>query len=171
MSKVIKAIIVAAMLVGLPRVSMATKDTDNNMAALGEIRAQTTLAEAQITLLEKQQKLVDLRSGKSSSTDFHPAANSFGNAPPPNMIPASMGPTGPMIQMPIEKLSVDHDEVLDVIGIDNKFTATIRTKTGIYTVNKGDRVSGGIVTSISLDRVVLIKAGKSVSLPFVDQKS
>ena len=64
-----------------------------------------------------------------------------------------------------------HDEVLGVVGFGGKYTATIRTGAGTYIVNQGDKISGGEVATISLDKVVLKKAGKSVSLPFADQKS
>ena len=99
MSKIIKSIIVAAMLVGVSHVTMATEKPDQNMAALEEIRSETALADAQIVLLEKKQKLEELRSGKPKSANTAdlkpmpmPIAPQFGNGfTPSNLAPGDRG--------------------------------------------------------------------------------
>ena len=178
MSKVIKAMFVAVMLLGLPHASMAAEDSTNNLATLELIRAETTLTEAKIALLEKTQKLKELQSGKTSTpnapnalappniTDFQSMPSPYGTMPPPsNMISAMEGETS------TKTIVEDRDEVLGVVGVNGKYTATVRTRAGIYTVGKGDKISGGVVATISLDKVVLKKGGKSVTLPFADEQS
>ena len=162
MSRVIKAIIAIAVLVGVSQVSVAAERPDNNLAALEQIRSETALADAQIVLLEKKQKLEDLQSGKSSKekpTDLQPmpVPISFrNNAPAMGMLPGAEGLN------PVKQESEKHDEVLGVVGVDGKYTATVRTETGIYTVSQGDKIPGGVVAAISLDKVVLKKADKSM---------
>lgn len=171
MSKVIKAIIVATIIVGASHVSMAA-EPDNNMATLEEIKSETALTEAQIGLFEKKQKLEELRSGKSSTADLKPMVmptpipTQFGNGfTPSNLAPGIEGGAPAKIEKEVL------DEVLGVVGVGGKYKATIRTGAGTFIVSQGDKISGGEVATISLDKVVLKKANKKVSLPFADQKS
>jgi len=160
MSKVFKTIIVAVILVGLPHVGMSTVATDNNMGTLEDIRTQTTLTKAQVTYFEAVQKLKDVKSGKSSNPDFKSM-----NAPQMNVFPPGSTPVN---SEPPVALVGDGNEVLGVFGVGGRYTATIRRGGGVYKVSKGDKVFGGVVTHISLDKVVLKKDGKSVQLPFVE---
>jgi type IV pilus biogenesis protein PilP len=184
MSKVINTIIVAVMLVGFPCVGMSAGNSDNVMGSLEEFRAKTALAEAQIIYLEKAQKLKDLQSGKrSESSEFkskstEPVSTTQVTIPPMTIPPMDISPSmntsqmNPMEMFPVQSKptapAVVYDEVLGVMGIDGKYTATIKTETGIFQVSKGDKLSNGVIASISLDKVVLKKANKEVSLPFAE---
>lgn len=156
MSKVIKAAILAVMVMGFPQVGMSGENIDTNLGTLSEIRAMTTLTEEKIKLLEKQKILKDLKAGKSSGSNstFEPMST-----PPMNMLPENM-------MMPSSPLG--NEEVLGVMGVEGKYSASIRTGLGVYKVNKGDRIAGGVITAISLDKVTLKKSGKSISLPFAE---
>ena len=168
MSKVIKAIIVVAMLVGLPNVGMSTGNTDNSMGSLEDIRSKTALAEAQIIYLEATLKLKDLQEGKTSKPGFEPMKTPTMDAPPMVMSPMNISPMNMLPENMQAPTVSDRDEVIDVMGVDGKYTATIRTGSGIYKVSKGDKLSGGVLEIITLDKVVLKKAGKAISLPFAE---
>lgn len=156
MSKVIKAIILAVMVSGIPSMGMSTENTDINLGSLESIRAKTALTKAQVAYLQETQKLNELRDGKSKKSSFQSM----------DMAPMEM-PPGSM-QMPGSFVNRSSEQVLNVMGVNGKFTATIKTDAGIYKVRKGERVAGGVLTVISLDQVVLEKNGRSVSLPFAE---
>lgn len=160
MSKVFKTIIVVAILVGLPHVGMSTVTTDNNMGSLEDIRTKTILTEAQITYFEAVQKLQEVKSGKASNPEFKSMITPSMNASPMGV---PMGNREPPIA-----LVGDNNEVLGVMGVGGKYKATIRKGEGVYKVSQGDKFSGGVITHISLDKVVLKQDGKSVQLPFVE---
>lgn len=166
MSKVIKATVLAVMLLGLPHLGMSAGNADNSMGSLEDFRSKTALAEAQIDYLEKLQKLTDLQSGKTTRSEFKPMATSPMNMPPMNMSPRNMSPVN--TQQKVGSIGGGHDEVLGVMGVEGKYTATIKTASGIYKVRKGDKMSIGVISLISLDKVVLKKEGKSISLPFAE---
>lgn len=110
---------------------------------LSRKRAQLELCKIEVQLAREEKELKELRKK-----------------------PEQERPKPPVRTQPVKR-PAPRPVVISVQGTDGQaLSATLKTRQGLLTVQKGDRVMGGVVENIRPDRVVMRFNGKSAPLIF-----